>query len=261
MNVLQVILLAIVQGTTEFIPVSSSGHLVLVRELLHWSDEGGIFFDTVLHAGSLLAILIYFSKDWVQTLQAVLNRKSNDTYHKNLFIYLVIATIPVMLAGPFIASYMHNLRHAKTVGIIMMMTASWFFFCEQYGKKVTRNLTRRISIFMGVAQVFALLPGASRSGLTIGAGVLSGLSRSEAAKFSFLMAIPTILGAAILESGHLCTAPIHMPLWQPLLGFIVCFAVSLAAIHFCLQLFRKYSLIGFGIYLAIFGLILVLFYS
>ena len=258
MNVLQVILLAIVQGTTEFIPVSSSGHLVLVRELLHWSDEGGIFFDTVLHAGSLLAILIYFRQDWVQTLQTITHRKSGDIYHRHLFIYLIIATIPVVLAGPFIASHMNELRNARTVGMIMIMTASWFFFCEQYGKKFNRNLTWQIAVFMGIAQVFALLPGASRSGLTIGAGVLFGMARSKAARFSFLMAIPTILGATILESGHLCTSPVHMPLWQPVLGFIVCFTVSLAAIHFCLQLFRRYSLIGFGIYLALFGLILVI---
>ncbi|NCC51724.1 MAG: undecaprenyl-diphosphate phosphatase [Spartobacteria bacterium] len=259
MNLLQVIVLAVVQGATEFIPISSSGHLVLVRHLLDWSDNGGVFFDTVLHAGSLLAILIYFYKDWLPPVRAVFNRRPDDAPHRRMLFFLFIATLPAVLFGPIIEHYMNDFRTCAMVGLSMIMTALWYVLCERRGQRSHRDMLWQTALFIGCIQVFALLPGASRSGLTIGAGVLCGLRRTEAAKFSFLMAIPTLFGAAVLESGHIQTAMVGMPMWQPVLGFIICFIVSLAAIHFCLQLFRKYSLLAFAFYMGIFGCALALF--
>lgn len=261
MDYLQTLVLAVVQGATEFIPVSSSGHLVLVREFLHWSDQGGVFMDTVLHAGSLMAILFYFRRDIRAAVHAVLHPSTaaHERYYRLLPWWLVLATLPVVAAGPFIEPQMQYLRKGGTVGMVMMLTAVWFLLCEGRPRKQSRPLMFSIALIMGTAQVFALLPGASRSGVTIGAGILLGLPRQEAARFSFFMAIPTIIGAAVLESGHLFTAG-AVP-FSPgciLAGFFTCFAVSLLSIDFCMKMFRKRSLLSFAVYLAALGLLLVL---
>ncbi len=265
MTILQAIVLAIVQGATEFIPISSSGHLVLVRELFRWSDVGGIFVDTILHVASLLAILVYFREDWLKVIRAFrvsgvegrgLGAESVEA--RGMLWILIAATLPAVLVGPFIETKMDALRSGGVIGVIMIITAGWFFLCERREGRNPIRIGYRVALFMGAVQVFALMPGASRSGLTIAAALLCGRKREDAARFSFLMAVPTIMGALLLEAGKVIQSPVgDLSPWVVLLGFVICFIVSLASITFCMRLFRRHSLAVFGTYLLILGAVLV----
>lgn len=263
MTIVQAVVLAIVQGATEFVPISSSGHLVLVREFLHWSDEGGVLMDTMLHAASLLAILIYFRQDWRRLAGGIWRWSAEaGAEHRKLLWLLAVASLPVVFAGPFIAEQMACLRNGRTVGLIMILTALWFLFCEGRRDSGGGPVSYRVAVVMGVAQVFALMPGASRSGLTISAGRLCRRSREDAARFSFLMAVPTIAGAILYEAGRSLHVAVVSPPWGAMaIGFVVCFIVSMASIHFCLSLFKRHSLMVFAAYLAVLGTVLVLLHA
>lgn len=256
---LEIIVLAIIQGITEFIPISSSGHLVLVREWLQWSDESGIFVDTALHAASLAAIFVYFRKDWKELFQAWFTRKTAvDQFHRRLPLLLIVATIPAVLGGPFLEKLMPSVRCGSVIGFVMLGAALWFFAAEFFKKKAQQLPWIITAIFMGIAQLFAILPGASRSGLTIGAGLLCGKQRTDAAKFSFFMAVPVILGASIWEGRTLLESGTTHPAWTLIAaGFFVCFWVSLGSISLCMKLFQKHSLAPFGVYLLVLSILLI----
>jgi undecaprenyl-diphosphatase len=260
MSYFETIVLAVIQGLTEFVPVSSSGHLVLMRVLGHWSDEGGVFLDVVLHAGSLVAILVYFRVYLWQMFKGFFMPSAPAELRKEsrgLVLKLILATIPAVVAGVFLESRMSSFRSGLAVGIIMMATAAWFTVCERIRRMNAKGeVTVLGAVFMGLAQIVAMLPGASRSGWTIAAGVLNGANREKAARFSFLMAIPVLLGAVALELVKGC--PSGMSILIILTGFAVCFAVSLVAIMFCMQLFKRHSLIPFAVYLVLLGAFFVI---
>lgn len=254
MSILETIILATIQGITEYVPVSSSGHLVLVRELCGWSDEYGVAMDVALHAASLLAVVFYFHKDLFRLLMALLQpARPHAKQDRKMIGLLIVATIPAALCGPFLEPVMSVFRHAWIVGLIMIGTASWFILCERIKSSNQTPLTALKALGIGLAQVCALLPGASRSGLTIGAGLLSGQARADAARFSFFMALPTIAGAVLLEGIKIAREPCGLDPAMVALGTAVCFAVSLASIHFCMKLFRKHPLTIFTAYLFIAG--------
>jgi undecaprenyl-diphosphatase len=258
MTLAHAFLLALVQALTEFIPVSSSGHLVLCRRLFGISDAGGIMFDIVLHAGSLLAVLLYFWRDWARFGQSVFDPDAPErSFYLQLPLLLLIATAPLVLAGPFLAPAMEAVRSPRMVGAVMLAAAAWFVLCERL-RKTERPFRARTALFMGLAQVFAMLPGASRSGLTTGAGLVAGRPRTDAARFSFFMLIPAVTGAIVYESPAILgsqTAGFRVA--HLVTGFAVSFAASLGAIHFCLRFFRRHSLTGFAVYLAVLGTLLL----
>lgn len=270
LTLFQSIGLGFIQGLTEFLPVSSSGHLVIGRALCHWSDDGGLVFDTVLHAGSLAAILIYFRRDWLAVLKGYVNpRDANFAWHRRLPWLLAVATLPAAVAGPLFKPYLESdaaVRNLPIVGLSMLATALLFWWCEnraaagaQLPAEQTRapgavrsELLRALAI--GCLQVVALLPGASRSGWTTGGGMLCGLPRESAVRFAFFMALPAIGGAVVFQLKDILAGPAHgMAPIQLGLGFMVSFLVSLGAIHFCLKFFRNHSLRGFAVYLAAAG--------
>jgi len=259
MNILQAVILAIVQGISEFIPISSSGHLVLIREWFGWSDDGGVLMDTLLHAGSLVAILLYFWRDWLAAVRGVFGCSSSGAEdEKKLPWLLLVATLPIVLAGPFLEPLMPFFRNGRAIGIIMILTAIWFLVSERYRRGKYEKIGWFVALMMGLIQVVAILPGASRSGLTIGAAVFLGIARPKAARFSFFMAAVAILGATIWESRHfLSEETLTVDPNCLITGFVVCFFVSLASIHFCMQLFKRISLVVFGAYLAVLGIVMV----
>ncbi len=268
---LQAVILAILQGITEFLPVSSSGHLVLIRELFHWKDDGGLLFDTILHAGSFCAICLYFYRDIIGTIKicykAVFRKKllleistdEESLFHLRLPFLLILATLPVIIMAPFLKDFLaetaEGARNAKTVGFAMIATALLFLLCDLKSKQANKPMSSFLhSLIIGVFQIIALLPGASRSGWTTGAGILCGYSRKEALRFSFLMALPALFGAIVFNIKDMIkSAEETGSVLIVLTGFFISFITSLAAIHFCLKFFQTHKFTGFAIYLCVVG--------
>jgi len=291
----QSLALAAVQGITEFLPVSSSGHLVLIRRIFGWSDQGGLVFDTILHGGSLAAILIYFWREWVAIIRAYfpgnavlienpppwadppLAEKSpaeggsaaggkiastDGVFYRRLPWLVAIATVPVVMAGPVLKPLLESdetIRNVSITGLSMIMTALLFLLAERRKPAAEKPVGFLNALFIGGMQIIALLPGASRSGWTTAGGIFCGQRRENAVRFAFLMAVPAIAGAMIFEAKDIFSSPqsgINPVL--VLASFAVSFIVSLGAIHFCIKYFRSHSLRPFAIYLLLVGLISLL---
>lgn len=274
LNLWQSLALAALQGITEFLPVSSSGHLVLARKIFGWSDDGGLVFDTVLHGGSLLAILIYFWREWLAILHAYLLKSKfsatggfacgeQNSYYLRLPWLVALATLPVVIAAPFLKPVLESdlvIRNATITGLSMIMTAFLFLLAEYRPRTAAPDtkMTLWHALFIGLMQIVALLPGASRSGWTTSGGIFSGQRREEAVRFAFYMAVPAIGGAIIFQMKDILAMP--QAAIEPaamLAGFAASFASSLAAIHFCLKFFRVHSLRPFAVYLVIAGLLAI----
>lgn len=194
MNLFEVIFLGVIQGITEWLPISSSGHLVLFQSIFGFKQP--IIFDVLLHFGSLLVILFVFRKEILELILGVLNREKK--YLKIAFM-LIIATIPIVFVGFFFNDLIENsFSSLKVVGFSLIFT-SIVLFMSKYPKIKNKNINFFNSFFMGIAQALAILPGVSRSGITISTALIQGIKQEEAARFSFLMAIPPILGATLLE--------------------------------------------------------------
>lgn len=224
MTIPEALILGILQGITEFVPVSSSGHLVLVEKFLGLNPEQFFEFDVAIHGATLLALTIYFAKDWWQiaigffgrvgstnrdagdgdesigSTNAGANGNANIKEARNLFWLLIIATIPAGLLGIFAKDFFESMREPKMVFILMMITGAVFLIAEFYSKKLggRKKLSCLTALIIGIAQAFALFPGISRSGATIAAGLFMRQERMAAARFSFLLGTIAIAGAIIL---------------------------------------------------------------
>jgi undecaprenyl-diphosphatase len=204
MNILYAIVLGFVQGATEFLPISSSGHLVLAEHLLGLK-EVSLAFDVTLHLGTLMAILVYFRSDFLFMAQALIFRKlpgGDGAFYRKLAIFIVIATIPGVLAGLFLGGYAEaHLRHPLVVAFSLGILAIFLLWAERIGKR-QRDLHRLgllDTVVIGIAQALAIVPGVSRSGVTMTAGLFLDLDRPTAARFSFMMAAPIIFGAGVYK--------------------------------------------------------------
>ena len=203
MTIIQAIILGIVQGLTEFLPVSSSGHLVLVPWWLDWENPG-LAFDTLLHWGTLVAVLVYFWRDWWEMLLAVWNRlRGRPTDGKDRLLGLILlGSIPAAVIGFALESFFESLFNSPLAVIFfMILTGFILVFAERWkgaGKPVER-LGTKDAVFIGFGQALAIAPGISRSGSTISAGLLRGLDRPAAARFSFLLGTPIIFGAGLFK--------------------------------------------------------------
>jgi len=256
-------ILGLVQGLTEFIPISSSGHLVIIRELMGWTDQGN-FFDAVLHLATLAAILIYFWRDFVGMLSAIFKKSPNriQLSNRRLFWLIVIATIPAVALGlwlePWIGS---NFRGILPIAILMVVAGITFWLVDHRTvlKHDLTKLNPARAFGIGLAQAIAMLPGVSRSGSTIVTGLYMELQRDAAAKFSFLMAAPIIAlagGYSLYRS--ISEGAINA---SDYLFWIVAFGVSLLsgllAIRLMMNFLKKHSLDVFTYYLVIVGLGLI----
>jgi undecaprenyl-diphosphatase len=284
MNILQAIILGIVQGATEFVPVSSSAHLVLVPWLLKWPSPG-LAFDTVLHLGTLLAVVIVFWHDllslagaWLRSTGAFLralvvrtpmSRPSlgegvrfssaeasaanlSDVAQARLAWWIILGTIPAAWMGVLWENQFEALFDSPVlVAGLLLVTGLWLVVAERLGRRQRRaeDLTWWESLLVGVAQGCAIAPGISRSGATIGAGLLLGLRREAATRFSFLLAIPIILGAGLLQVKKLLELP-NLGAGLPALaiGFIAAFLSGYACIRFLLRYVKQRTLAVFAAY-------------
>lgn len=255
MEIYQAILLGFVQGFTEFLPISSSGHLVIFSQVLGWSDQG-LLFDVVLHMGSLLALITYFRQDIWQLIVGTVVRP--DPAMRKLALTLVVATIPVVIGGLLLQSGVEDVfRSVGWIGLFSLIVGILFVLSRRLSV-VKKDLPPRLmsALWVGLAQVLALLPGVSRSGMTTWAGTRIGLTHVDAARFSFLLGIPTVFGAGLKvwldlpagESAELLSAPL---LW----GFSSALVASYLSIHWLLRFFQRHTLVPFGVYLIGLGIV------
>ncbi|KAA3625513.1 MAG: undecaprenyl-diphosphate phosphatase [Proteobacteria bacterium] len=238
MDAAQAIWLALVQGLTEFLPISSSGHLVLVPVLLGWPDQG-LAFDVAVHVGSLLAVLAYFRRDLAALIRAVPNALAPGGHRDaRLLNHLLLATLPIVAVGYGLNGWVGgHLRDAYVIAASMAGFAVVLWLCDRYGSRraTLEALGWRGALFIGAAQVLALVPGTSRSGITLSAALLVGLTRVDAARFSLLLSIPTIIAAGVLKGAGLArgAGPVDWPV------FGIGIAVSAVSAYLCIALFLR----------------------
>ena len=261
---LEITILATIQGLTEFLPISSSGHLVIAPKLLGFSDPG-LAVDAFLHLGTLAATLIYFRKEVLAMLKSFF---SNHPADRKLALGIIIATIPAIAIGFGFKSFFESdlVRSTTSIAVTLLAGSLLMYFADAFLKKrqVTKeinNLNFKQMFFVGLMQTLALFPGVSRSGSTISAGLFMGLSRDQAARFSFLVGLPAVAGAGLLALKDLMETGINsdssiIPLF---LGFITSFIVGYLAIDFMIKFLKNNNLWGFIIYRVILaGILLVL---
>jgi len=259
MEIYQAIILGIVQGFTEFLPISSSGHLVLFPTIIGWADQG-LLFDIVLHMGSFVALVVYFRQDIWQLIVGTVIRPDSAT--RKLALALIVGTIPVVIGGVLLKSGVEEyFRTMGWVGLFSLLVGVLFVLGGFRPKSVSRVLPPRLleALWIGLAQLVALFPGISRSGMTTWMGTRIGLPHVEAARFSFLLGIPAVLGAGVKgwldlsegASALLFTAPM---LW----GFVSALVASYLSIHGLLKFFQRHTLVPFGVYLIGLGIVALL---
>ena len=229
------LILGIVQGLTEFLPVSSTAHLVLLPWFFKWTgDLNTLTFDLALHAGTLLSLVLCFWKDWIELLL----RK------RRLFYLILLASVPAGLAGFFFNDIVEeSLRSPYIISIALVAGGVIMFLSEKIFKhRSLENLNLSDAVLIGFSQAVALVPGVSRSGITISAGLFRGLDRSSAARFSFLLSTPIIAGAVLLHAKKMLTGTNHYDLDLFMIGFVASAITGFAAIKFMMIFFRKYSM-------------------
>jgi len=254
MNLLQAILLGLLQGATEFVPVSSSGHLVLVPWLLGW-DPPGLVFDTAVHWGTLVAVVAFFWRDWWTLirawLQGLLRWDWSDPKARLMWL-LVAGTIPAAALGYALEDAFEALfGEPLWVSLFLLVTAAVLVLSERLGRgdRALNSLRWTDALAIGIGQAIAIAPGISRSGATISAGLLRGLQRAEAAKFSFLLATPIILGAGLLQLVGLFSAPAPEAQVPALLaGFLAALLSGYFCVGFLLRYLQRGSLYPFAFY-------------
>ncbi len=252
MDLLQSIILGAIQGITEFFPVSSTAHLVLLPWFFSWTDQG-LPFNVALHMGSLIAIIYYFWRDWIliikEFLQSVLKGSFEGRPNGKTGLYLVIATVPGALAGLLFEEYAAGLlRHPLSIAFSLSFFGVILYFSDRVSKKnkTVGDMNIVDCIIIGLSQALAIIPGVSRAGITITGAMFRNLNREEAAKFSFLLGAPLIAGAGVFEARHLeYSAVMSVPF---IAGVLASAVFAFLAIKYLLRFVRKSSYTVFVIY-------------
>ncbi|MEN9647603.1 MAG: hypothetical protein RLY57_407 [Candidatus Parcubacteria bacterium] len=248
MTFLQSIILGLIQGLTEFIPVSSTGHLIIVRQVLGITD-GGLAFDAVLQLATACAVLVYFWKDirsLVVTSIKYVAKKTVDTTEIIMLKAVVVGTIPAIVLGILLESYMETAFRSIFVVIVTLILGSiLMYIAEWYTKQkgYDESLTPYKALTVGLFQCLALLPGMSRSGSTISGGLFAGLNREMATRFSFLLSFPILFGTGLKKLGDILTSSYSLHELATLaLGSLTAFVVGFAAIHFLITYLRTHTM-------------------
>lgn len=260
---LKSIILGIIQGIGEFLPISSSAHLILVPYLFGW-EQSSLAYDIALHFGTLLAVLVIFFKDWWNLFIGAVDKvtKGKDSFENKMFWYLVIATIPGALLGVLLDDVVENIFRQKIwliasslaiMGVLIYLGDRW---ADKHYKIETdfKHISLKQAFLIGLSQALAIIPGFSRSGTTILTARLLGLSKSAATKFTFLLSVPIIAGATILEMGNLAFT------WETLMGVFTAFIVGIFSIKFLLNYIKRHDFSVFAIYRVIFAAIILIKY-
>ena len=262
MSYFEAIILAIVQGITEFLPVSSSAHLILVPELLGWADQG-LAFDVAVHVGTLLAVLVFLRKELQAIIPAWLVGWKGfdwDTSGK-LGWLLVLATIPVgligLLAGDYIEAYLRTSLVIAASTLVFGLLLGWADRSGHENQKPMEELTWKQTLTVGIAQAFALIPGTSRSGVTMTAMLAMGFDRVASARFSFLMAVPAIALPGLLKGGELASSGQSVAWDVLMIGVAVSAVMAFSCMHWFMRLIQKVGMTPFVIYRIILAIVIV----
>jgi len=262
MTFLQLVLIAVVQGITEFLPISSSGHLILIPFLTNFPDQGPMI-DVAVHIGSLLAIIIYFFKDVAGLAKGGFATIGigKDPVHKRLFLWILVGTIPAVVVGLFLKDHLEEFRSTDLVAVNLIVYGLLLGAADRWGKQVKsfEQLTLRDAILVGIAQSLALVPGTSRSGVTMTAARVLGYGRVEAARFSFLLAIPAVAGAGLLAALELADATAEMQMDAMIAGGLT-FLSAFATMAFLMNFLKKASMLVFVIYRVAMGVALLIMF-
>ena len=264
MSIFQALILGIIQGLTEYIPVSSTAHLILVPWLLGWNFDPNakVVFDILVQWGTLVGVVIYFWRDiWAivgAVIHGLLQRRPFADFNARLGWLVVVATIPAVVIGLFAEKYLKQLYEMYIlISIVLMLGGLLMMAAERFGKRTQglQQMTWLDSLIIGVWQVLAFIPGVSRSSATISGGMLRNFKRDEAAKFSFLMSIPSLLGAGVIALKDLFSTPgLLASLAAPLIvGFLAAAITGYLAIRWLLGYLKTQSLRVFIIYRFVFG--------
>ena len=273
MTLVQSIVLGITQGITEFLPISSSGHLILIPSLFGWELQD-LSFDVALHLGTAFAVLLYFWRDWFDMLISLkldvidlIDRKFRDIYKLRrdtiLLLTLIIVSIPVGIIGFLLESFVEETFRSPIFVSFMLVIISFFMlFADKYSeiREKVQKITFIDYFIISISQIIALFPGSSRSGMSISTGLFRGLTREKASRISFLLATPIILGASILKVPHLLTVS-NTQTGVVLAGLFSSFITGTIAIRWLLSFVKKNSLLVFIIYRLILGVIILIYFS
>jgi len=269
MEIFEAIFLGIIQGLTEFLPVSSSAHLLLTRWLLKWPEPTDIVFDIALHLGTLVSVIWYFrGKLYIIArafVQSIIDRSLKEDPYRKLSWLFILSTIPAALIGIFFEDLVINYLRSPLISASMLILVGFLLFIvetRKVGQRKKEDCTVFDALFIGVAQAIALIPGVSRSGITITAGLFRGLSRDEATEFSFIMAIPIIGGGGLI---HLVSLISDQSLLSTnslflLAGFLSAIISGYFAIKYLLAYLQKGTFYPFVYYRCALGLIIILIY-
>ena len=255
-DLIRALILGVVQGLTEFIPVSSSGHLILVPALFRWPDQG-LAFDVGLHAGTLVAVLAYFRNDWIRMLRSVISDATRGldgvreyAPETRLFGMLVLASIPVAVIGLLFQEWVEeNTREPWLVAVMLFLFGATLFVADRLEEKRSdaSTLPWGSAMLIGIAQAFALLPGVSRAGVSITAARATGLSRRESARFAFLLGTPAIGGGTLLTTSDFLNAS-SRDLGELAVGFVTSAIVGWFAVAFLMRFLQSRSYLSFVFY-------------
>jgi len=246
---IEILLLSIVQGITEFLPISSSSHLIIISELLSFEKQN-LSIDVSLHIGSFIAVIIYFYKDI-----------SNFLVNKFLFLKIFVSSIPVMLVGYFLiqTNLIEQIRSIEVIGWTTLIFGILLYFSDKFSleKNIENHLDYKSAIFIGLFQILSLIPGVSRSGITITAARILKFKRFDSAKISFLLSLPTLGAVSVFGLNNLIQSQNFNFSLLNLIAILMSFIISLLTIHFFLKYIKKFSLKIFVLYRVILGILLL----
>ncbi|HEX5678800.1 MAG TPA: undecaprenyl-diphosphate phosphatase [Alcanivorax sp.] len=264
MDNIQALILALIQGFTEFLPISSSAHLILPSQMFGWPDQG-LAFDVAVHLGTLLAVVAYYRRDlWAMTRGAgdgIVQRRMNPDLRLGLLV--VLATVPAVAAGFLAKDLIENeLRSAAVIAVTTVVFGVLLWLADVYGarKRAVAELGVGSALLIGVAQAVALIPGTSRSGITITAALALGFRRKDAARFSFLLSIPVILGAGLLKTKDLLESTVPVDWGHMGLGVAVSAVTAYLTIMLFLRLLDRVGMLPFMLYRLLLGAVLFVWF-